>query len=322
MAVHTQLSRPEIESYLVPYNLGPVRSVEGVPEGSIHTTYRVVAGTGTFYLRLTEGLGPAAVRFELELLAHLGSEGLAVPGPRAAPGGAVLGTLRGRPAVVFSEVRGRPLTEPALTPAHAAAVGDWLARLHLASDTFGPTRDNPYAPEVVAGWLSELRARELRPDLAQALEPLAQALEGSRGFGSGPLVVCHADLFVDNVHWFGSGELAGVLDFEMACSAPVVLDLAIALLVWCWGEDGVDAGRARSLLAAYQEARPLGTQERASLFDACRFAAVRYAVSRIRDFHCSELPPDRLVRKDWRVFQQRLEWLESHGSGPIADLLG
>ncbi len=80
--------------------------------------------------------------------------------------------------------------------------------------------------------------------------------------------------------------------------------------------------RARALCDAYVAGRPPAPDEAAAFYDLCRFAAVRYAVSRIRDFLLSPLPPDRLVKKDWRVFRDHLAALERLGPAGLADLTG
>jgi len=42
--------------------------------------------------------------------------------------------------------------------------------------------------------------------------------------------------------------------------------------------------------------RPLSEVERGAFHEAALFGAVRYTASRIRDFHLSELPAERLER--------------------------
>ena len=308
MAVHTELNPSEIEEFCAPYDLGGVRGVEGVPAGSIHTTYRVNAGAGVFYLRLAEGLGREAVAWELGFLDHLCRRdvpAVRVVHPRR---GGVPGTLRGRPAALFHEVPGRGLGRDEIDADVCAGIGEVMGRMHRAAADFEPTRPNRFGPEAVAGWIRDLPRDDV--EVAAVRDELEAAVEASRGFGEGlPAGAIHADLFPDNVHFEG-GRLAGILDFEMACTAPWILDLAIALLVWTW-EEGFRPARVEALLAAYREVRDPSPAEWEGLRSACRFAAVRYAVTRIRDFHLASLPGDRLVRKDWRRFLRRLRDLEA-----------
>lgn len=324
MAVHTEVDWGEVEAFLVPYDLGPLEALEGVPEGSIHTTYRLRTARGTAYLRLTEGLGEGDVAFELALLEHLAGTGTAAPRPLRRGRGRALGRLAGRIAVVFSEVRGAPVPAAGIAPAHAAAVGAALGGLHRDTEAFPHRRPNPYRPEIIAGWLDALD-RDPPPDPAirAAIPSLARALAESRsahpdapGDGDG---VVHADLFPDNVHFEG-GRLAGLLDFEMACTAPRGLDVAIGVLVWGFAGGAAVPERIRALADAYGAVRPLPPT--GTLFDLCRFAAVRYTVTRIRDFALSSLSAERLVRKDWQEMHRRLSALEALGEGGLGALAG
>jgi homoserine kinase type II len=330
VAVHTQLEPHEITAFLADYGIASVESVAGVAEGSIHTTYRIVASGGTRYLRLTEGLPAAAVDFELALLRHLSERGLPVPAPVLGAGGALRGRLRDRPAVLFEALPGRSRPPEALGSAGLAGIGAFLGALHRLAEDFPHARPNPYAPEIIAGWLRALRdlpEGRLDPEIAAALPALSASLEAAGGFvevaGPEATGICHADLFPDNVLWEGEA-LSGVLDFEMACTAPRILDLAVALLVWAWDAEAkiLDGARCRALAGAYTAARPPGPGERRALFDACRFVSVRYAVTRIRDFHLSALPAERLVRKDWRDYRDRLDHLEATGPDALAERVG
>lgn len=325
--MHTELDAASVGAFLEILDLDPLEALEGVPQGSIHTTYRVRARGRTYYLRLTEGLGEDEVAFELALLRHLAARGFPAPHPVERPGVPLPGRLAGRPAVLFEEIPGAPVAGRDPTPEEVAEVGAILARLHEDATGLVPTRANPYGPEVVAGWLRSLVEAPpagLDAEVSAALPGLVRTLEACRGFGEGlgaeAVGPIHADLFTDNVH-FEDGRLAGVLDLEMACTAPRILDLAIALHVWAWTGEAFDPERARALMAAYTRRRELSPAEAGALFDAARFAAVRYTVSRIRDFHLSSLPADRLVHKDWRAFARRLAALERLGPGGLASLV-
>lgn len=323
MAVHTVVDPETLATFVGRHpEAGAFRAAEGVPEGSIHTTYRIHADRGVFYLRLTEGLEADDVAFELALLDHLAARSFPSPRPLHPAEGPFPGRLAGRPAVLFAGIPGAPAAT--IGADHAAAVGEGLARLHRASDGFERRRPNPYGPDIVGPWLDALGAHgALPPEVEAALPALAAALDASAGFAAAlppeAVGVVHADLFVDNVLWEG-GRLSGFLDFEMACTAPRVLDLAVALLVWCWDGAALDPVRSRALLGGYRAVRPLGPEEVAALHDAARFAAVRYAVTRVRDFLLSDLPPDRLVRKDWRRFRDRLTFLEAVGPAGLRAL--
>ena len=101
-------------------------------------------------------------------------------------------------------------------------------------------------------------------------------------------------------------------EYEMACTAPRVLDLAITLDAWCF-EVEYQRPLAQALLEGYGSVRPLESGELEQLYPAALFAAVRYTASRIRDFHLSPLSGDRLLHKDYRTWLARVRALRALG---------
>jgi homoserine kinase type II len=77
----------------------------------------------------------------------------------------------------------------------------------------------------------------------------------------------------------------------------------------------------RALLRGYQDVRKLSAGERARLHLQALFGAVRYTASRIRDFHLSPLPPERLFRKDFRTYLARMRALDAMGPSGFEDLV-
>src|SRR4029077_13586651 len=145
------------------------------------------------------GPGPAApLPFFLALMEHLASRGITCPQPVKNRAGETLGRLAGRPAAMVTFLEGMWIRRP--SAAHAAALGEALARLHLAGADFGMRRENALS---VAGWGAPYdacreRADTVAPDLRTVLAAELERLE--RDWPQGlPQGVIHADLFPDNV---------------------------------------------------------------------------------------------------------------------------
>jgi homoserine kinase type II len=136
-----------------------------------------------------------------------------------------------------------------------------------------------------------------------------------------PRGVIHADLFMDNVKWLGD-RVSALFDFEMACRDAYVLDVAITLNAWCFDNGEYRPELCRGLLRGYQVERSLMPVEREHLFGHALFGAVRYTASRIRDFHLSGLPPDKLAPKDFRTYLARARALSAMGPGGLRALAG
>jgi homoserine kinase type II len=200
------------------------------------------------------------------------------------------------------------------TPAHCAALGTTLAKLHLAGLDFAGQRANALS---VAGWrplYEHCRARanevqrDLQPFLAAELAHLEQAWPRDL-----PQGVIHADLFPDNVFFLGS-RLSGLIDFYFACTDALAYDVAICLNAWCFESDhSYNVTKGRSLLQAYAAVRPLSDQERAALPTLARGAALRFLLTRLVDWF--DVPPGALVRpKDPLEYARKLRFHQSVNS--------
>ncbi len=304
MAVYAPLEDEELARIAQAFGLGSVHAAVGIPQGSINTNYRLECAGGRFFLRHTTVRSEADLRFEADLLAHLVESAFPAPHLLRTVQGEPFIELRGGRVSVFRYLSGEELTRAQLTVEHAERLGATLGKLHRVTNSFGGSRANPYSPEQVRSWLEELSGH---PDasLAEIARELMGYLSSSQ-LASGELVprgIIHADLFMDNVKWLGE-RVSAFFDFEMACRGAYTLDLAITLNAWCF-DGGYKEELCQALVRGYQQERKLQPAERQDLFHQALFGAVRYTASRIRDFHLSPLPPDRLFKKDFRTYLAR-----------------
>src|SRR5262249_10234489 len=161
--------------------------------------------------------------FFLGLMEHLGEKGLTCPQPVKNRRGEILGRLVGRPAAIVTFLDGMWIRRPSAD--HCAAVGDALAKLHLAGSDFTLRRPNALS---VGGWrvLYEAaadRADQVQPGLRQTLGLELIHLERTWP-AELPQGVIHADLFPDNV-FFLDDRLSGLIDFYFACTDTLAYDL-------------------------------------------------------------------------------------------------
>lgn len=321
MAVYAALDDNDFAQVAGAFGLGAFRQATGIPQGSINTNYRIETEAGRFFLRHTTVRSAADLRFEVELLEHLAN--CAFPAPhlvRTRAGEPFLEVAGGR-VCVFRYLVGEELTRAQLTPAHLERLGAELGKMHRLTVPFGGSRENPYGHAVVSDWLAGLFVHPDR-ELSEIAAELMGLLRTSER-ASGELVprgVIHADLFMDNVKWLGD-RVSAFFDFEMACRDVYTRDVAITLNAWCF-DGAYDVGLCRAFISGYEEQRRLGDTERTDLFHQALFGAVRYTASRIRDFHLSPLPPDKLFKKDFRTYLARSRALAKMGPGGFRELLG
>lgn len=321
MAIYAALTAEDLDAVSHSYGLGQPLEAIGIPQGSINSNYRLQTPGGRLFLRHTTARSAADLQFEAQLLAHLGESGF--PGPRIVP------TVRGEPflplaggrVTLFHYLAGEELNRSQLTTDHLERLGAELGKLHRLGNSFLGERENPYDDATVEGWLRELELHsdpQLRAIAAELLSLLARTRRPHRALI--PRGVIHADIFLDNVKWLGD-RVSAIFDFEMACRDALILDVAITLNAWCF-EDRYQPALCAALLRGYQQERPFQPGEAEHLLDFALFGAIRYTASRIRDFHLSPLPPERLARKDFRTYLARARQLSALDSAGFLRLLG
>ena len=314
MAVFTEVSESKAQELLTQLQLGDLVELQGIQGGIENTNYFLTSSVGAYVLTLFERLTHQQLPFYLHLMKHLAHHGFPVPDPVANSDGDILLTVEGKPAAVVNRLMGR--SELAPTPLHCHAVGDTLARMHLAGKDYnrhqpnlrGLTWWNETVP-VVLPFLNASQSSLIQNELA-----FQNHVANSSAYAALPCGPVHADLFRDNVMFEGTGDtlqLTGFFDFYFAGVDTWLFDLAICLNDWCIDLDtgSLDAEKTTALLAAYQVVRPLIAAERQLLNPMLRAGALRFWTSRLWDFHlpreASMLTPHDPTHFE-RVLRQRL----------------
>jgi len=310
MAVFTEVSTKDARELLRRLQLGKLAELRGIEGGIENTNYFVTSDQGEYVLTLFERLTAEQLPFYLHLMKHLAHAGIPVPDPQADKHGAILHTVAGKPAALATKLRGKSQLAP--EPAHCAAVGAMLARMHLAGRSYERRQPNlrglPWWNETVPVVLPHIGAGQaalLTSELAYQNHVAA-----SSAYAALPRGPIHADLFRDNVMFDGE-ELTGFFDFYFAGVDTFLFDLAVCLNDWCidlpTGRHAPE--RAEALLAAYQAVRPLTTHERPLLPAMLRAGALRFWISRLWDFYlpreASMLTPHDPTHFE-RVLRQRV----------------
>ena len=286
MAVFTEVSEAQAAQLMQSLNLGTLTRLQGIQGGIENTNYFVSTDQGEHVLTLFERLTHAQLPFYLHLMKHLAGRGIPVPDPVANASGEILHTVCGKPAAVVNRLAGKSQLAPQAV--HCAAVGDMLARMHLAGADYPRQQPNlrglawwNETVPVVLPHLTPAQAELIQSELAFQNHTAA-----SSAYAALPRGPVHADLFRDNVMFDGE-VLTGFFDFYFAGVDTWLFDLAVCLNDWCidlpTGQH--DAPRAQAMLSAYQSVRPLQAAERALLPAMLRAGALRFWTSRLWDVH-------------------------------------
>ncbi len=286
MAVYTEVSDEELGTFLSAYDVGSLRSYKGIAEGVENSNFLLQTDKGSYILTLYEKrVAPQDLPFFLGLMDHLAAKGIACPTPIHGRDGQALRSLAGRPAAMVSFLNG--MSPRRILPAHCAGLGRGMAQMHLAAEGFKLTRANSLSLD---GWQRLYgETKTLANDVAPGLEGLIEAevawlTANWPAAESLPRGIIHADLFPDNV-FFLNDKLSGVIDFYFACHDRLAYDLAICLNAWCFEPDGMfNISKARSMLSAYRDVRPITDAELTALPMLARGAALRFLLTRLYDW--------------------------------------
>ena len=293
MAVFTEVSFDEAAAFVKPLNIGELTSLEGCAGGIENTNYFADTTQGRYVLTLFERLTFEQLPFYLRLMKHLALRGIPVPDPQADASGALLLSLKGKPAALVNRLRGRHHLAP--DTRDCARLGDMLARMHLAGADFPLHQPNlrglawwTQTVPVVLPFLTPAQADLISTELA-----LAQQVGASAAHAALPRGAIHADLFRDNA-MFEDDELTGIFDFYFAGVDSLLFDVAVCLNDWCvdLASGALVEERADAFVAAYDSARRFSNDELRLLPALMRNAALRFWTSRLWDVH---LPRDASV---------------------------
>ena len=289
-------------------------SAKGIAEGVsnsnwlIETTGREGLATRFILTMYEQRTNVAELPFFLGLLDHLAARSCPVPRTIHDRDNAPFRLHDGKALALIEFLPGVSVSQP--TPAQARAVGEALARVHIAAGDFSGSRTNSLG---LADWQALAAAcgseglSAIEPDLA-ALVTSELAVLAKQWPQDLPRSVIHADLFPDNVLMLGDA-VTGLIDFYFACNDIMAYDVAVTHAAWCFSDGGRVFDRAASdaLLAGYETVRPLTNQERVKLPILARGAAMRFLMTRAYDW--MHTPGDALVtRKDPMAFARRLEF--------------
>lgn len=227
MSVFTPISIDEARTFLAHYAVGEIIDFQDIAAGVENSNFFVTTTEGRFVLTIFEKIPRADLDFYIGLMRHLHDAGIACAAPVSNRQGAIIGSLKLKPAVLVERLVGGDIAHP--TPADCFAVGEALALMHAAASSFTLPMANWRG---LPWWQHEAHHLGVyaRPDeLALIRGEVAylhdfDALKLPRG-------VIHADLFRDNILWTPN-HVPQMIDFYFACHDHLLWDVAITVNDW------------------------------------------------------------------------------------------
>ena len=315
MAVFTSLSKEELASILLQYNVGPLKSFMPVQDGVQNTTYIVEGVREKLVLTIYEsGESEAEVIFFIHFMNHLRMNGIPCPKICKTKAGHNVVQVRGKCAVLVQFMPGEIQRHPSLGQVGMAA--DTLARMHVASMSFYISRSNPYGPEK---WKHQYKAvtrsshvyaqeaKEKLQDIMKQLSTFLPSLEEKKL----PKGVVHLDLFPCNV-FFEPTHLSAIIDLNFSATDYFLYDLAIFVNAWSFDKDhNFDHETFCHIMDKYEAVRKLTEEEKLLFPFFMKLGCLRFLLSRLEDWilqpsadlYVAKEPRDYFLRWDFHVNQ-------------------
>lgn len=321
MAIYTTLSKKDIIKLADEYALGDLVAFTGIRNGSVNTHYLIETKRGKYFVKIDEVKSELEVKQELDLLLHLRKQNFPCLQPLKTKSGRFYLEFQGKCLTVTRNLDGVELPVEAINATHLSALGHTLANLHLIGRSYKKGIDNRFGfNRIVAIY------REVRRQLPSHLKNIVRVLDDEFSYlenyldNNLPKGIIHGDLFADNVKFKGN-RLTGVMDFEAACRGKLIYDLATAVNALCFIEERYRIDRFEALISGYESLRPLSLPEWDSFPNELRFSALRFTVTRIKDFYLRRADDNQRVYKDFKEFYDRLLILRREKSGGMEDIL-
>ena len=323
MAVYTQLGAETLSKIIAEFDVGELISAKGIAEGVSNSNWLVETAdqdqeTHRFILTMYETrVETGDLPFFLGLLDHLSERDCPVPRTIHDRQNRPFRFHDGKALALIEFLPGVSISEPTAKQAHA--VGEALARIHLAASDFKAERANAMGIPAWQHLFDECGndgLASIDPQLAM-LVPRAMADIRRDWPEDLPHSVIHADLFPDNVLMLDS-EVTGLIDFYFACTDITAYDVAVTHAAWCFREEGArfEETISAALLGGYQSIRPLSAAERTALPILARGASLRFLATRAYDW--LNTPGDAIVTpKDPMAFARRHEFYAAQDNARI-----
>lgn len=303
MAVHTKLNQAEISDFLKNYAIGELVSFKEIIDGIDNSNFIIQTTLRKFILTIFESrINQNELPFFMDLKLHLAEHKICCPRPVCNNSGALISTIKNKPASIVSFLSGVTLRPQenglysTITIYHCEQIGKISALLHNAVVDFKEVRKNDLG---ILGWRNLFnkiadKIENYQTGLKQEIQDYVDFLERSWQ-NNHPSGAIHADLFPDNVFFDVQNNLSGVIDFYFAANDLFIYDLAITINAWCFDENNqFDEAKYQAILREYQKIRKISSSEMGFLRIALVGSSLRFLLTRLHDLFFT--PADSLVK--------------------------
>ncbi|MBI4411864.1 MAG: homoserine kinase [Deltaproteobacteria bacterium] len=308
MALYTRLTRQQILNLLKPFGFDAPQKIRGVLEGTVNTFYELTYPKKSYFLRVDEVADLKRLKNELrvfDLLERVQKRlSFKTTLPLQTKKGKYYVPLGKKYVLLFEKIHGASYFHHRLMGAHLYRIGRALAELHQSTKNcrLPPHRFNFPGLESVYREIL-LRLKKRHPTVALDIGQWMSWLKKNEPKGV-PSGLIHADLFPENL-LFVRDRLEGILDYEAAGFGSCLFDIAVTLHACCHDGKNFSIEKCLRFLRGYQSVRKLTAKEIKSFEYYLYQSAIRFLLTRLRDFELKPGPVKAKPFKDYREYLRR-----------------
>ena len=281
MAVYTTITKAELESFLIDFNIGTLVSFDGISSGVTNTNYLITTSKNKFILTVFEHHSMEELPFFINLMTFLSTHHIDCPKPIKDNQNKAIRLLKDKPTLIVTYLNGFEVEK--ITELNCFAVGKALAKMHQVTKSLPEkrrnTRDLSWIEDTYLDMKSKLTSTE-----KNIIELEIDFLK-SKQIDDLPKSTIHGDLFKDNVLFLDDSR-PSFIDFYYACEEVLVFDIGIAINDWCINDDGsIDQNKLSQFVDGYESERKLESVEKDFMYVALRWASLRFYISRLEHIH-------------------------------------
>ena len=309
MAFHTKLSKIEVESILLKYQLGSYVNHMGINQGIENSNYLLHTNKLKYILTIFEKrVNNNDLPFFLELMDHTRASGIVCPTSLKNKNGKRFDTIKNKSFAIFTFIEGKSLKN--WSHENCFLIGKKICDFHIANKNFKPRRKNNFGINQFSNLFSKIEKdiEKVLPGAKNLIKKEINFLE-KRYPNNLPSGIIHADFFPDNVLFIGK-KISGIIDFYFSCFDNFIYDLSIVVNAWCFPNNKFKIENYNSIIEGYQERKNMTDKEFSFLNICLRAAAMRFLLTRLSDriFPTS----DFAQKKSPREFFDILNFHRSH----------
>ena len=307
MALYTKLNKKQIGQLAQKFGLPPPLSFKGIVAGTVNTYYRLHYKDKNYYLKVDEVADKKRLLRELHILEELEKARLPFRTPVSFVRAIHELPLQNKKTILlFEEIHGKSLFGKNLKPKHLIQAGRALAQIHVGTKKghFSVHRFDIHGQKHVFNSVQK-KLQKKHPSIHLWVKNKIQELEKKEPLGM-PSGLIHADLFPENI-LYGNNKLHGILDFEAAGKEAFLFDVCVAIHACCHDGKDFDLKKIKAVLTGYTSVRRFTKKEKNSFGYYLDLSAIRFLLTRLRDFELKDGVVKASPFKDYREYVKRFE---------------